>query len=245
LTQTTIALILRAVKYGETSLVVTAFTEKFGLQSYMVKGVRTSSAKGPGKAALFQPGALLDMEVYRRDNQALQFIKTFRWHYLYRQVHSSVIKNAVVLFMVELLLKCLKHPEENSDLFSFCEDCLVQLDQCEAAVSANLPLFFALHLAVLLGFRLSDDYTAENHILDLQDGGFSSQPPPHNNYLAEPHSHTTAELLKVRQPAELSQFVLNQHSRRHLLDAYLLFYKFHIPDFGELRSVEVMRTVLG
>jgi DNA repair protein RecO (recombination protein O) len=35
-------LVLRAVKYGETSLVVTMFTELFGVQSYMVNGVRTA-----------------------------------------------------------------------------------------------------------------------------------------------------------------------------------------------------------
>ncbi|NBO56051.1 MAG: DNA repair protein RecO, partial [Actinobacteria bacterium] len=36
-------LVLRAVKYGDTSLVVTVFTELFGLQSYIVSGVRKSS----------------------------------------------------------------------------------------------------------------------------------------------------------------------------------------------------------
>jgi DNA repair protein RecO (recombination protein O) len=245
LTKHTLALILRAVKYGETSLVVTAFTEKFGLQSYMVKGVRSSNKKGPGKASLFQPGALLELEVYHRDSEALQFIKTFRWHVVYQQVYGNVFKNAVLLFMVELLLKCLKHPEENGELFAFTEDCLKQLDQSNAAVTANLPLFYALHLAVLLGFRLMDDYSAEAPILDLLDGGFTSQPPPHNHYLGNPLSHTTAELLKVMQPAELEQFKLNQDARRQLLDAYLLFYKLHVPDFGNMRSVEVMRTVLG
>ena len=38
-------IILRSVKYGETSLIVTAFTELFGLQSYLVNGVRTVSKK--------------------------------------------------------------------------------------------------------------------------------------------------------------------------------------------------------
>ncbi len=33
-------IVLKTVKFGETSLVVTAFTEMFGLQSYMVNGIR-------------------------------------------------------------------------------------------------------------------------------------------------------------------------------------------------------------
>ena len=43
-------IVLRAVKYGETSMVVSIFTELFGLQSYLVNGVRTATKKGSGKA---------------------------------------------------------------------------------------------------------------------------------------------------------------------------------------------------
>jgi hypothetical protein len=54
-------IILRTVKYGETSLVATIFTEQFGLQSYLVNGVRTATKKGTAKANLFQPSAILDL----------------------------------------------------------------------------------------------------------------------------------------------------------------------------------------
>ncbi|MFT3936946.1 MAG: recombination protein O N-terminal domain-containing protein [Chitinophagaceae bacterium] len=53
-------IVLRTVKYGETSVIASIYTELFGLQSYLVNGVRTSSKKGPGKASLFQPGSILD-----------------------------------------------------------------------------------------------------------------------------------------------------------------------------------------
>ena len=52
-------IVLRTVKYGETSVIVTIFTELFGVQSYLVNGVRTSTKKGVGKANLFQPAARL------------------------------------------------------------------------------------------------------------------------------------------------------------------------------------------
>ena len=47
-------IVLRAVKYGETSLVVTVFTELFGLQSYMVNGVRMISKKELQRALIFR-----------------------------------------------------------------------------------------------------------------------------------------------------------------------------------------------
>src|ERR1700694_4166459 len=104
-------IILRTVKYGETSLVVTVFTELFGLQSYLVNGVRAAVKKGTPKAALFQPSAILELVAYHNELKNLQRLKEFRWAYLYRHLLSDVRKNAVALFMIELLTKCLKQPE--------------------------------------------------------------------------------------------------------------------------------------
>src|SRR5688572_15814511 len=102
-------IVLKAVKYGETSLIVTIFTELFGVQSYIVSGVRTSTKKGTGKANLFQPTAILDLVVYHNELKHLNRIKEFRWYYLYKHIFSDVPKNAVALFMIELLTKCLNN----------------------------------------------------------------------------------------------------------------------------------------
>ena len=165
-------IVLRAVKYGETSLIVTMFTELFGLQSYLVNGVRTSTKKGSGKANLFQPTAILDLVVYHNELKHLNRIKEFKWSYLYQHIFSDVPKNAVALFMIELLTKCLKQPEANPELFEFCEDAFIHLDESTGSVMANFPLFFALHLPVFFGFRISDEYSDKNSIVDLQEGMF-------------------------------------------------------------------------
>ena len=98
-------IVLRTVRYGETSIIVAIFTELFGVQSYLVNGVRVSSNKGMGKATLFQPAAILDLVVYHNELKQLQRIKEFRWGHLYHNILSDVKKNAVALFMVELLTK--------------------------------------------------------------------------------------------------------------------------------------------
>src|SRR6476660_4153059 len=112
-------IVLRAVKYGETSLIVTIYTELFGIQSYLVNGVRSSTKKGSGKANLFQPAAILDLIVYRNELKNLNRLKEFKWGFLYQHVLSEIKKNAVALFMVEVLTKCLKQPEPNPELFNF------------------------------------------------------------------------------------------------------------------------------
>ena len=238
-------LVLRTVKYGETSIIVTIFTELFGVQTYLVNGVRSSSKKGTGKAGLFQPAALLDLVVYHNELKQLNRIREFKWAILYQTIFSDVPKNGVALFMVELLTKCLRQPESNPELFQFTEDCFLQLDQQQGTVMANLPLFFALHLPVHFGFRMTDNHSEDESYLDLKEGQFSMEHPGHPYFLEGMQADVTSQLLKVMQPEELEQIRLHHDFRRQLLHQLELYYALHIPDFGTLKTLPVLREVLG
>jgi DNA repair protein RecO (recombination protein O) len=237
-------IVLRTVKYGETSLVVTIFTELFGVQAYLINGMRVSSKKGTGKANLFQPAAILDMIVYHNELKQLQRIKEFKWAYLYQHVLSEVKSNAVALYMVELLTKCLKQPEVNPDLFHFTEDTFFHLDKGNDMVTANLPLFFSLHLAVFFGFRIDDNHSDSRSFLDLQEGSFVGKQPDHPYFLEDKQAEITSHLLKVMHPDELAEIKINHDFRRHLLYAYEKYYALHLQDFGTMRTLPVLREIL-
>ena len=243
MTHKTKGIVLRSIKYGETSLVVTIFTELFGIQTYMVNGVRTSK-KSSAKANHFQPTAILDLIVYHSDNKAMQRIKEFSWAVLYSTLLSHVIKNSVASFMTELLQKCLKQPEPNPDLFNFCEASFSALDRANNIVAANFLLFFTLHLTHFFGFRMTDNFSAENSILDLQEGNFINHKPAHPHFMDGKKAELTAQLLKVMQPVELEDLKLNRELRRELLVCYLDFYALHISDFGQMKTLIVMHEVL-
>ena len=243
--QHTKGIVLRTVKYGETSLVVSIFTELFGIQSYLVNGVRTSTRKGSGKANLFQPSAILDMVIYHNELKQLQRIKEFKWAHLYQHILSDIRKNAVAVFMVELLTKCLKQPEANPDLFHFTEDAFLHLDQSDNAIAANFPLFFALHLAVFFGFRIDDTYSEKKPVLDLQEGSFVEEQPHYPHFLEGKQAEITSQLLKVMQPEELADIKLNHDFRRNLLYAYEKYYALHIQDFGSMRTLSVLREIVS
>ncbi|MBA2745479.1 MAG: DNA repair protein RecO [Flavisolibacter sp.] len=238
-------IVLRTVKYGETSLVVTIFTELFGLQSYMVNGVRSSSKRGSNKAAFFQPVSLLDLVAYHNELKNLQRLKEYKWNFLYRHIFSDVKKHSVALFMIELLTRCLKQPEPHPELFYFTEDALAHLDDAEDTVTANFPLFFAVHLAVFFGFRITDNYTLSRNFLDLEEGVFVSEQPLHSNYVADSEAASVSHILKIMQPSELKDVVLKQEQRRRLIQVIEKYYALHIQDFGNLKTLPVLREVLG
>jgi DNA repair protein RecO (recombination protein O) len=238
------AIILRTVKYGETSLVITAFTELFGLQTYLVNGVRTSKKSGL-KASLYQPASVVDMEVYHNERNTMHRIKECNRAHVFNNVLTDVVKNSVALFLMELLYKLLKQPEQNSDLFYFCEDSLLQLDEAPAHVTANMPLFFALHISHFFGFKIDDNFSEEHPFLDLQEGNFVEARPHHTFFIEGENALLTSELLKIMLPAELNDIRMNHLKRRELLQRYMEYYALHIQDFGQMKTLMVMQEVLG
>ena len=245
MTHKTKGIVLKTVRYGETSIIAGIFTELFGLQSYLINGVRVTSKKGSGKANILQPGAILDMVVYHNDFKNLQRIKEFKWSYIYENIFFNVFRNAVALFMVELLQRSLKQPEPNPPLFNFIEDAFIHLDRTNDSAAANFALYFAINLSGFYGFRIEDKYSSNADTLDLMEGIFVSEKPSHLYYLEDDHSRLVSDLLKVMQPSELGQIKLNQETRRVLLHAFETFYALHIQDFGKMKTLPVLEAVLS
>jgi DNA repair protein RecO (recombination protein O) len=220
------------------------YTELFGIQSYIVSGVRTEK-KGGTRAGMFQPAAILDMVVYHQDQRNLHRMKEYKWGYVYRQVYTGVIKNTLVIYMMEMLQKCLKQPEANPDLYEFIETALLRLDEADDLTAANYALHFTLALAAHLGFQIGGRHSPDTPVLDLQEGVYVAGAPSHvyslDGYLAE----ATSLLMEAETVGELGAIRLNRELRRSLLEAYQLFYALHVPDFGKLRSLPVLQDILG
>ena len=245
ITHRTKGIVLRTVKYGETSVIATFYTELFGIQSYIVKGVRQTSKKGASKATCFQPGAILEMEVYHNELKNLQFIKNYNWSYLYNSLFFDVVKNAAAMYMIELLQHVLKQPEANPELFYLIEDGLKQIDKGNETLTANMPLYFTLHLLAELGFRMQGKYSMQTSILDLREGNFVTSIPDHQFYITNELAKTTSAINNINFYNDLENFQLNRNIRRQLLEVYAQYLALHIEGFGELRSLKVLQEVLS
>lgn len=245
ITHKTKGIVLRTIKYGETSVITTVYTELFGVQSYIVKGVRQSTKKTQGKSNYFQPAAMLEMIVYHNDLKNLQFVKEYQWSYLYNEVFFNVVKNAVALYVIELLQHSLKQPEANPELFYIIQDTLKQLDKGTDTFTANLPLYFTLQLSAELGFQLQGEYSKNTAVLDLQEGQFVSDIPNHVNYVSGELARVTSVINNIQFYNDLEQINLSRNTRRELLQLYKQYMVLHIDSFGELKSLPVLQEVLA
>lgn len=245
MTHKTKGIILRMVRYGETSIITSVYTELFGLQSYIVKGVRQSTKKSSSKAIYFQPAAILDMVVYHNELKNLNFIKEYQWGYLYNDVLFNVAKNTVAMYIVEVLQHSLKQPEANPGLFYMIEDTLKQLDNGTAALIVNLPLYFCLHLAGELGFRMQGSYNKQTPFLDLQEGLFAENKPLHPYFIEKDLASATSQLLSINFYNDLENLRFSRNIRKELILAYQNYIALHVQDFGEIKSLPILQQIFS
>src|SRR4030095_3209256 len=144
--QKTAGIVFRTIKFSETSVVSKIYTERFGMQSYIINGVR--SPKSRFKASLLQSLSLLEMEVYYRENRNLNRIKEFQPAYIFKSIPFDVVKSSVGLFMIDVLSKSIREEEPNTGLFQFIFEKVTSLDECE-----QLPPEFLLHFLIRLYSR--------------------------------------------------------------------------------------------
>ena len=238
------AVLLRTVKYGESSIIVTMFTELFGLQSYMVKGVRSGGKSAAGKISYFQPAAQLSMEVYRNPAKTLQYIKEYQWAYIYKNLYFDVLKNAIATYIVEMVLCTMVEQEDGQELYDLLENALIYVDQQENAHIINIPLVFSLRLAALLGFRFHGTYSEQTPILDLQEGRYVSKIPPHGFILEGQTASINSQLMQIQALNQAKDVQISNINRRTLLKSYQQFFSLHLENYREARSYSILKTVL-
>ena len=110
-------IVLKAIKYGETSLIVDIYTEEKGLRKYIVSGVRKQKAKI--SAGLLQVMSSVEIIAYEKEGKGLNRLKEIRASHIYQSIPMEIRKGAVGLFIAEIAQKTLKEAESNKPLFDF------------------------------------------------------------------------------------------------------------------------------
>lgn len=232
-------IILRSVKFKESSLILLIFTRELGLKSYIINGVRNQRS-GTGPATL-QVMNLVDLVVYDKDSSEINRIKEARPAVQYNQLFFNIALSSIGIFMVEIIRLCIKEKEQNLPLFDFIEGAFRFLDE-QKEQYASFHLSFLLHFCSYLGFQPDDNYSSVNCIFDMIEGKYISSPPFHRDYLDKEMSYYFYQLTST----DLNDFksvVIPKNQRNELLDDILKYYKIHIGDFGEVRSLEIFKDI--
>src|SRR5690606_6552174 len=233
-------IVLRTINHRESSVICQVFTEKFGLQSYIINGVKKNRAKI--HINILQPLHLLDLVVYHKATSEIQRVAEARQLPLFQRIPYEDKKRSLAIFLTEVLQKCLKQQSADELLFEYIYYAVSWLDST-SETSPNFHLYFLLRLSKFLGFYPAPSRDKDQYF-DLKDGVFCSHPPYHQLYLENKATDQWRALL-ASSFNELTTLQISLPDRRILLNHILEYYTLHIDNFGNIKSHYILEEVFG
>lgn len=222
------AIFLHRIPYSESSLIVTLYTYNNGLQKMLFQG-------GKKKAAVLFPLAIGEITYYSRPESTLGKLTAFEGSFPLQSIISNPFKSSIVFFLAEIIQNCLRTEEKETTIFRFLEEVILSLES--ATNISNFPVQFLIDFAEQLGIQ--------PHI-EVENGRYFNL----NEGVIGNLSNTGDVLVQgpiveaIHQQLTTGECYLNGALRKDLLSVMLQYYQMHIPQFKDLKTLEIVREIL-
>lgn len=236
---TTRGIILHTQPYNDRYSIVHAYTEITGRTSYLVARSRVRRSKV--SYTLFMPLSVLEMEVDHQYKRDLQRIKETKICYLQHSISSHPVKNVIALFIAEILYRTVRTKESDGQLFNFLYDSIRWLELSVDGI-ANFHLVFLIHLVRYLGVFPNAENYRPGCFFDLLNGVFTSILPEHEHFLNEAESVIFYRLLRMNYE-NMTVYSFSRQERLSIIIRILEYYRLHLSDFQEIKSLSVMQSL--
>lgn len=234
-------IVVRSVKYGESSLILEILTENDGLSSFIVSGVRK---KKGATASLYRPMQQLSIVHYPSKGDNLARIKEVTLAYHYDHLLSSVPTTALGNFLIECTQKVAQEKDIKSRFYGFLIDSLTYIDKHPMDVS-NYHLYFISKLAELCGYEIEENYSNENCFFDITQGNFTSHEMIYEQYRPDQELARLLHFILSSEEYQLNTLKITRDKKYAFLDMMLAYFSFHVPGFTRPKSLDVFKVVFG
>ena len=197
--------------------------------------------KGKVKKQFFQPLTILEIETDIRPRQQLQKLHDVRLAAPFASIPFEPDKLAISLFVAEFLYYALRSEQRNELLYEYLENSIVWLDGQQSSF-ANFHLVFLLRLTRFLGFYPNLDDYKDGDYFDLRESVFMPMPPVHRDFLHPEEAQKVQLMMRMDFPT-MHLFRMSHQERNRLLEVSLKYYRLHLPDFPEMKSIEVLQAL--
>lgn len=233
-------IVLRVIQYSETSVIVKCYTDVYGLQSYLINGVRKN--KGAIRPSQLMPLNLLQLEVYHQHNKNLQRIKELKCEPTLTELHFNMVKSAIAMFMSEVIYRAIKEENQpDEELFKFLFQIIQWVDE-EKQSLANFPVCFLVQLSRFLGFYPKSNIEQAS-VFNVKDGLFEERQEG-NPFQAEASISQALALILDKSFEEQMQTAFAASVRKSLLVMLVEYYNQHVSGFANMQSHTILAEVL-
>jgi len=236
---TTKAIVLSAIKYSDSSLIVKCYTYQEGLKSYLVRGV-LKAKKGGLKAAYFQPLTQLNIVAKHSAKGALNTIKEVQVAQPYNTIYKDIVKQSVVLFLSEVLSYAIKEEEKNFALFNFLKNSIIWLDQSNKF--SNFHIHFLIKLLSFMG--IYPDLSNQNlNSFNMIDGVFCKY--DRTEYCVTGEIVSNFKSFLGTEFDDSVDEVNTSVKRKKLIEFLIKYMQIHLPDFKRPTSLNILYELFG
>ncbi|NOR28949.1 MAG: DNA repair protein RecO [Lutibacter sp.] len=234
--ETTKAIVINTIKYGDTSLIATCYTKNCGIKVYMLKGVLTAK-KAKIKPAYFQPLMQLNLTANHNNKGNLNSVRDIEVLNFYSSIYTDIKKQTIALFLAETIYYSIREEEQNSTLFQYLETSFLWLDT-HTNIS-NFHLLFLLNLTKFLGFY--PETTNINALyFDLLEGTFTN--------VKKPTTVSGSNLVQFKKLLGINFDVLhtidfNAANRQAILAILIQYFELHLGGFKKPKSLAILKSV--
>lgn len=146
---TTDAIILRSMKFRETSRILTLYTREFGRVSVLAKGARDPKSRFGSSLELMN---FVRAILYRKESRSIQLLSGCEVVRPFRSLAGDLSRMGAAIPILELMNLVAREEEKNPALFELLVSCLIAIDGATKGHRGAL-YFFEAQLLEVLGFR--------------------------------------------------------------------------------------------
>lgn len=231
--------VLNTIRYSDKHNIVHIYTDGHGLMSFAVPLGKTHAARM--RSALLMPLSLIDLEAVQRSGRDLAMLREVQRNYPLATIYSDPVKNAIALFISELLTHVIQEPEGNEPMFRYIEQSVQLLEQLPDQV-ANFHICFLYHLGGHLGIQPNLDNYRKGCWFDMTDGVFVPA-AVRGHAMLQPQEAQVIHLLSRMTFSNMGVFRFSRDERNRMLDVIISYYRLHNAAIGTLRSPDILKQL--
>lgn len=232
--------VLNTVRYSDKHNIVHIYTDGRGLMSFAVPLGKTQASRM--RNAMLMPLSLIDLEARVQPGRELAQVRELRRNYALATLYSHPLKNAICLFVSELLAHVISEPEGNAPLFRYIEQSVQLLEQLPGGQVANFHICFLYHLGAHLGIQPNVESYRQGYWFDMTEGVFVPAAVSGHMHL-QPREAQVIHLLSRMTFRNMTVFRFGRDDRNRMLDLIISYYRLHNAAIGTLRSPDILKQL--
>ena len=236
MTASTSAIVLSKIRYKDNDIIVKIFTREYGAISFIIKG-SAKSKKSKIKFVYFQELTIVNLQFNFNPNRNLQYIKDLEIKHHYSSLHTDLVKTSVIFFLSELLSNIITHQKKELKLYDYIEESLIWYD--ENHFNPYFHLIFLTELTKYLGFYPD---ISNNHLqyFNLEEGIYEASKTGKYS-IKDLNLDLFNHILGIKFDSNHLS-ALNSEEKMKVLNIIITYYKLHINNFKELKSLDIIRN---